>query len=544
LRLDDAARVFRAALEVAPSNPDLWIRLGEVGVTQYTSGSRAQAEECFRKALALRADADGFRNLAHVLGLDGKHGDALDALRAAFDLQPDAPTVRSSLLVEMQRVCDWSRFDELSATVLDTASRDATGEPVFPFNLVSLASTPAQQLACARRFARSISDGVSRARAAFRFDRPDASRLRIGYLSSEFHEHATAYLAAELFELHDRSRYEVFAYSYGPDERSAMRQRLRAAFEHFVDIRALASEDAAAAIHADAIDILVDLKGFTLHARPDISALRPAPVQVSFLGYPGSMGADYIDYLVGDRFVVPEALERDYSEALVLMPGSYQVNDRRRPAGKAPGRAEVGLPSDAFIFCCFNQTYKILPPTFACWMRMLSAVPGSVLWLLDWNPWATANLRSAAQKHGVDGTRLVFGPMLSQEAHLGRIQAADLFLDTFPYTAHTTGSDALWAGLPLLTRCGETFASRVAGGLLHAVGLPELVTETEEAYESLGIALARQPERLSLLRTRLQRNRDACALFDTPRFVRHLQSAYDAMWRNYRAGGKPRRIEA
>jgi protein O-GlcNAc transferase len=545
LKLDEAARVFRAALEVVPSNPELWIRLGEIGVAQFTNISLAQAEECFRKALELRVDADSYRNLAHVLGLADKHGEALDALRAAFELQPKAPAVQSSLLVEKQRVCDWSRFEELSAAVVDAASADGTGEPIFPFNLVSIVSSPAQQLACARRYAHTISEELSRARkrAAFRFDRPNASRLRIGYLSSEFHEHATAYLAAELFELHDRGRYEVFAYSYGPDEGSAMRQRLRTTIEHFVDVRTISSEAAAAAIHADAVDILVDLKGFTLHARPDISALRPAPVQVSFLGYPGTMGADYIDYLVGDRFVVPAAQERNYSEALVLMPGSYQVNDRQRPVGQAPGRAELGLPRDGFVFCCFNQTYKILPSVFACWMRMLRAVPGSVLWLLDWNPWATANLRSEASKHGVEGARLIFGSMLPQAAHLARIGAADLFVDTFPYTAHTTGSDALWAGLPLLTRSGDTFASRVAGGLLHAVGLPELVTESEQAFELLGIQLAREPERLSQLRARLQRARDTCALFDTPRFVRHLESAYDVMWLIHRACGAPRRIE-
>jgi len=544
-RLEEAAAAFRAALKGASSNPDLWIRLGEVRAAQHTGESLAEAEACFRKALALRSEADTFRNLAHVLALAGKHGDALEALRAAFELQPDEPAVRSSLLVEMQRVCDWSRFDELSAAVAESASRDGTGQPVFPFNLISIPSSPAQQLACARRYARSITAGLSgaRARAAFCFDRPDAARLRVGYLSSEFHEHATAYLAAELFELHDRSRFEVFAYSYGPEERSAMRGRLRSAIERFVDIRTLSSEAAAAAIYADAIDILVDLKGFTLHSRPEIAALRPAPVQVSFLGYPGSMGADYIDYLVGDHFIVPPAMEGHYSEALVLMPDSYQVNDRQRRVGKTPGRAELGLPPRGFVFCCFNQTYKILPPVFASWMRMLRAVPGSVLWLLDWNPWATANLRAGARKHGIDAARLVFGPMLPQEAHLGRIAAADLFLDTFPCAAHTTASDALWAGLPLLTRVGETFASRVAGSLLHAAGLPELVTDTPEAYEAEGLRLANDPAALAQLRARLQRSRSASALFDSPRSVRHLESAYDAMWRNYRAGGRPRRIE-
>jgi protein O-GlcNAc transferase len=545
MRLKEAADTFRLALRHAPDNPHLWMRLGDTCIVRLTGNSLREAAECFRKAIELRPDlAAAHFALGYVHRLEGRHDDALHSYEEALRLQPDSIAFAAGVLAEMQQLCDWSRLDELCAL----QRRSAVGQqdqPLHPFGLLSIPSTPMEQLACAKNFSRSLAGAMAgeRERLGFRFDRTPKGRLRIGYLSAEFHAHATAYLAAELFELHDRGRFEVLAYSYGPDDGSLIRARLQRGFDRFVDLHPLSHADAAAAIHADGVHILVDLKGYTIHARPEIMALRPAPVQVNYLGYPGTMGAEFIDYIVGDRFVTPAAQAGQFSENPVIMPDCYQVNDRRRPLAATPQRRDLGLPDGAFVFCCFNQTYKILPDVFAAWMRMLAGVSGSVLWLLEWNPWAVQNLRREAAGRGVDPSRLIFAPSLPLAEHLGRLAAADLFLDTLPYNAHTSASDALWAGLPLLTCTGGTFASRVAQSLLTAVGLPELVTHSLADYEALGLRLARSPGELAVLRNRLAGNRKAAPLFDTPRFVRNIEAAYETMWRTHVAGGAPRPIE-
>jgi predicted O-linked N-acetylglucosamine transferase (SPINDLY family) len=319
-----------------------------------------------------------------------------------------------------------------------------------------------------------------------------------------------------------------------------MRRRLSRAFDRFVDLAGLSHAGAAQAIHADAVDILVDLKGYTQHARTEIMALRPAPVQASYLGYPGTMGAGFIDYLIADRVVIAPGSEEAYSERIVFLPGSYQVNDRKRPLAQTPSRAACGLPEEAVVFCCFNQSYKILPETFATWMRLLRAVPRSVLWLLEANPWAVRNLRREARARGVDPARLIFAPRLPLDRHLARLPLADLVLDTRPYNAHTTASDALWTGVPVVTCPGDTFASRVAASLLVAAGLPELVAATLEDYEALAVRLARAPEERAALRRHLTESRCSMPLFDTPAFTRHLERAYEEMWRKHLAGTKPR----
>lgn len=543
MRLEEAALTFRRALQHAPDNPHLWMHLGEVGFARLTRESLREAEECFRKALELQPGlANVHLNLGYIHHFEGRLDEAVRSYQAALELEPGMVAFGASLLTEMQHMCDWSRLNELCETQRRSA-HEHPEQPVQPFGLLSIPSAPMEQLACARNFARSLAGSVAsdRKRLAFGFDRAPQKRRRIGYLSADFHGHATAYLAAELFELHDRSRFEVFAYSYGPEDRSPIRTRMRRSFDRFVDVGPLSHAEAAATIHADGIEILVDLKGYTVHARPEIMALRPAPVQVNYLGYPGTMGADFIDYLVSDRFI-SAGRAGDYSEQLVLMPDSYQVNDRRRPVGATPSRPALGLPGNGFVFCCFNQPYKILPEVFAVWMRMLQAVPGSVLWLLELNPWVAPNLRREASARGVDPARLVFAPLLPLAEHLGRLPAADLFLDTLPVNAHTTASDALWAGLPLLTCTGETFASRVAGSLLAAAGIPELITGSLAEYEALGLRLARAPGELAELRRRLSRDRDTAPLFDTPRFVRHLEAAFETMWRIHCSGAAPRLI--
>jgi predicted O-linked N-acetylglucosamine transferase (SPINDLY family) len=355
-------------------------------------------------------------------------------------------------------------------------------------------------------------------------------RIRIGYASADFRNHATAHLATGLFERHDRARFEVVGYSFGRDDGSDHRRRVAGAFDRFVDVQALGAGEAARRIAADGIDILVDLMGYTQHSRPAIFAHRPARVQVSYLGYPGSLHAPFMDYVVADRTVVPPTDLEWFGEAVAWMPGSYQVNDDRQAMdGVPPTRAACGLPEDAFVFCSFNQARKLERPMFAAWMRILAATPGSVLWILAGHPRARANLRSAAASAGVDPERLVFAEVTGKAAHLSRHRLADLFLDTHTCGAHTTASDALWAGLPVLTWPGDAFAGRVSASLLKAIGLPELIVGSLEAYEETAIALAHDGERRRALRSRLEANRSTMPLFDTAGYTRHLERAFEEM---------------
>jgi predicted O-linked N-acetylglucosamine transferase (SPINDLY family) len=358
--------------------------------------------------------------------------------------------------------------------------------------------------------------------------------LRLGYVSSDFRDHATSYLLADILERHDRSSFLINAYSIGPDDHSAMRDRIRAGVDRFVDMYGIPSDTIAERIHADGVDILLDLNGYVQNLRPETLALRPAPVQVNYLGYPGTTGAPYMDFIIVDRFVVPPDQAPHFSERLAYLPDCYQPNDRaRRIAADTPSRAACALPDTGFVFCAFNQAYKITPTLFDIWMRLLAATPASVLWLLETHPEASANLRATAARAGIDPQRLVFAPRLPLPDHLARHRLADLFLDTLPVNGHTTTSDALWAGLPVLTCAGNTFVSRVAGSLLHAVGLPDLVTFSLEDYEALARDLARDTARLAALRQRLATNRDIAPLFDSARYTRNLEALYHRMWDEY-----------
>jgi predicted O-linked N-acetylglucosamine transferase (SPINDLY family) len=348
-------------------------------------------------------------------------------------------------------------------------------------------------------------------------------------VSGDFRDHATAHLTAGLFEHHDRSRFEVFGYSFGRDDGSAYRQRIAAVFDHFADVQDEPLYETARRIARDGVHVLVDLMGYTGRARPEIFAMRPAPVQVSYLGYPTTTGADFIDYFIGDRFAIPDDDRQWFTERVVRLPASYQVNDDRQPIGEeTPDRASEGLPEGAFVFCSFNRHLKIERAVFDAWMRVLRAIPGSVLWLLAGAGEHT--LREAATAQGVDANRIVFARHARKPAHLARHRLADLFLDTQHVNAHTTASDALWAGLPLLTVTGQGFSARVAASLLRAVGLPELVTETLEDFEQTAVALACSPARLAELRARLANNRTRAPLFDTARTTRDLERAYERMW--------------
>ncbi len=380
----------------------------------------------------------------------------------------------------------------------------------------------------------------SKAKALWTGERYHHDRIRIAYLSADFYGHATAFLMANLFETHDKARFEISAWSFGPAVDDEMRTRLRKSFEHFHEIGTISDADVAAMLRAQEIDIAVDLKGYTLNSRTAIFSHRAAPIQVNYLGFPGTMGADYMDYIVGDPVVTPPEHDAFYSEKIVRLPDTYQINDSTRAISeRTPTRAEAHLPESGFVFCCFNNNYKITPDVFDVWMRLLNRVEGSVLWLIEDNVAAAQNLRLEAESRGVRAQRLVFVERLPLAEHLARHRLADLFLDTLPYNAHTTASDALWAGLPVLTCMGNIFPGRVAASLLKAVGLPELITENLSDYEALALKLATVPASLAELKSRLARNRLTHPLFDTDRFRRHIEAAYVTIYEYYQRGELP-----
>ena len=453
---------------------------------------------------------------------------ALADLEQAAALNPDCPYVLGALLLVKQYGGDWHGFDDAMARI-DTGVR--AGKPVTePFVYQAISQSPADLMAC------SVIHAADRyppqaPLAALAARGPHSGKIRIGYASGELREQATAYLMAGLYECHDKSKFEIVAFDHGFDDGSAVRKRLEAAFNKVVDISRLPDRHAAERIAAEKIDILVNLNGYFGDHRMGVFAHRPAPIQVNYLGFPATLGAPYMDYILADRIVIPQTERRFYTEQVVYLPDSYQANDSNRAIAEAvPPRAACGLPADGFVFCNFNAGYKLTPQAFAAWMRILNQVPGSLLWLLDGGPHFAANLRREAQAQGVNGARLIFAPVVKLAAHLARLQQADLFLDCLPYNAHTTASDCLWAGVPLLTCKGMAFPGRVAASLLNAIGLPELVTQTMADYEKLAVTLASDPAQLAGLRQKLAANRLTTPLFDTARFTRHLEAAYEKMW--------------
>ncbi|OAI06032.1 UDP-N-acetylglucosamine-peptide N-acetylglucosaminyltransferase [Methylomonas methanica] len=437
-------------------------------------------------------------------------------------------------------LCEWERVEEWREKMRVSLAAQESNK-VSPFHLLSIPGvSAAEQRLCADLWLKDRIDAtaVERADLAFSYAASSRPKIRLGYLSCDFHEHATAFLLAELFEAHDREQFEVYAYSYGPDDGLGMRQRLCEFFDSFVDLQALSLSEAAQAIHQDNIDILIDLKGYTRGTRTEILSYRPAPIQVNYLGYPGTLGGDFCDYIITDPYLTPAASAADYSEAFAYLPDSYQPHGRHAEIGKPTKRSQHGLDEHSFVFCCFNQAYKITPDVFDIWCRLLYTVPGSVLWLLK-NSKAKGRLRNEAYQRGIAPDRLIFADDLPQVEHLGRLVLADLVLDTQPYNAHTTASDALWVGVPIVTCVGDTFASRVAGSLLHAIGLPELIAADLEGYYDLALELATHPERLSEVRQKLADNRLSTPLFDIKAYTRNLEALYQTMWQRHVAGDLP-----
>ncbi|HEV8554420.1 MAG TPA: tetratricopeptide repeat protein [Casimicrobiaceae bacterium] len=533
-RHEEALASYDRALALKPTFVEA---LNNRGAALVALQRHAEALASYDRALLLRpAFAEALQNRGAALSDLGGHETAGKALEQALKLDPDLPFAKGNLLHSRMHCCDWRTYEDESRRVI--ADVRAGKRVAEPFMFLTISDSPEDQLRCAQTWVRDQCPPT--ASTAWTGGRYRHDRIRLAYVSSDFRAHPLGYLMAALFEQHDRERFETIAVSLGADDHSAMCARLKGAFERFIDVRKHSDRDVVKLMREMEVDVAVDCNGFTTGARPGIFSLRAAPLQVNYLGYPGTTGADHIDYVIADETVIPREHQAFYTEKVVYLPDTYQVNDSgRQIAERTPTRREAGLPERGFVFCSFNNNYKISPRMFDAWMLLLRQVEGSVLWLLEGNATAQRNLRQEAAARSIDPQRLIFAPRITQEDHLARHRLADLFLDTLPYNAHTTTSDALWAGLPVLTCMGKTFPGWVAASLLRAIGLPQLITYSVDEYKSLAVRLASDPTRLEEIRQALASNRVGWPLFDTDRFRRHIEAAYLEMWERHQRGEPP-----
>jgi predicted O-linked N-acetylglucosamine transferase (SPINDLY family) len=528
-KLERAVHCYQRAIALKPDHAEAF---GNLGNTLTKQGRLDTAVQCYRKATTLKPDyADGFYNLGIALSEQGNLPAALASHQQAVRLMPDNASYLAKAVHLQLQLNDWHELATNQQRML-TLFQEGKGR-ISPFILLSMPISAVLLRQYAEHYVQNKIKTTTDLSASGHYD-PKPDRLKIGYLSCDFQNHATAYLLTELLELHDHDHFEIMIYSYGGNDDREMRRRIMAASDHFIDISLLDHQAAAKKIHGDGVHILIDLKGFTKGGRTEIVAYHPAPIQVNWLGFPGTMGAPFMDYIFTDAFVTPPGCEDHFNEQVIRLADCYQPNDRQRPIStRRATRKEYDLPQRGFVFASFNNTYKITPDIFNIWMTLLRKKPESILWLLESNRWAVGNLRRAAEARGVDGSRLIFAPKKPLAEHLARYRLADLVLDTYPVTSHTTASDALWAGCPLLTCVGETFVSRVAGSLLANTGMAELITHSLAEYAESAWQLAQDPPRLAALRAKLQNNRLTTPLFDSPRFSKNLESTYLALWKRW-----------
>jgi len=536
-RLDEALESYERALAIKPDYAEALYNRGNA-LKDLKRLDEALAS--YERALKIRPDdADALYNRGVTLTELKRLDEALASYARALQIKPDYGFLYGTRLYTKLKIGDWSDAENQFAHLAEKIERNEKAAP--PFAVMAMTDSLPLQKKAAEIWVRENYPGSPALPAIPK--RARHPRIRIGYFSADFRDHPVAILTAGLFESHDRTKFEVTAFSFGPDSNDEMRKRLIPAFDRFIDVRNQSDKEVAQLARNLGIDVAIDMGGLTQDCRTGIFAMRAAPVQINFLGYPGTMGAEFMDYLIADTTIVPKAYQCGYSEKLAYLP-SYQPNDATRLISeKRFTRAELGLPDRGFVFCCFNNNCKITPATFDGWMRILRQAEGSVLWLREDNPTAARNLRKEAEARGVNAARLIFAkrmPLLAE--HLARHRAADLFIDTLPYNAHTTASDALWAGLPVLTCMGEAFASRVAASLLNAIDLPELITTTQAEYEALAVEFAANPQRLRQIRQKLEGNRLTTPLFDTRLFTRHLEDAYAQMYERYQADLPPEHI--
>ena len=531
MRYEEAIDCFNRALALEPTYAEAALNKSHVLIKLKAYEEAALLAE---KALLKNAYLpEAWVNRGTALFELKRYEEAIDCYKKALNLNPNINFVYGDFAHSKLKICNWS---DLENSLITISTKVMASEKVInPFVLLALNDDALLHKKSSEIYVQS--KYPSNPVLGSILKRPQGQKIRVGYFSADFHNHATGYLMAELFELHNKNQFELIGLSFGPMANDEMRQRLEKSFDHFIEVGNKSDMEIAQLSRDLNIDIAIDLKGFTQDARTGIFSYRAAPIQANYLGYPGTMGADYMDYIIADRVLIPHELQSCYSEKVVYLPNSYQVNDRKRfISDRQFTRQELGLPNDGFVFCCFNNNFKILPATFAGWMRILKAVEGSVLWLFQENLWAVENLQKEAEKYGITADRLVFAKRMLLPEHLARHRQADLFLDTLPYNAHTTTSDALWSELPVLTLKGQSFASRVAASLLNVIGLPELITSTQEEYETLAIELAMNPQKIADIKLKLANNRLTTPLFDTPLFTKNLEAAYVKMMERYQAG--------
>ncbi len=534
-RRREAMIAYQRALAINPNSTESWTGMGNL-LASLKRGDEALS--AFQRALTLDPNsAIAWRALGYFAERARRFGEAFNAYDRARKINPSLKYIEGRWLHAKLHLCDWSRLDSDASHLVAEVNRDVPA--AAPFMLLCIPSTPADQLRCARKYVADRNLPVPKPLphgGRYRHD-----RINIAYLSADFRDHAVSFLLAGLFEKHDRSRFRTIAVSFGADRKSGMRARLVDAFETFLDVDDASYSEVVSLLREHEVDIAVDLMGFTHEFGASLLSERPAPIQISYLGFSGTMGADFVDYMIADRTIVPPNEKMHYAEKIVYLPDTFQANDDKRViAAGTPSRAEAGLPEKGFVFCCFNQNFKIQPDVFGVWMRLLRDIEGSVVWIQAGDPIAAQNLRAAAVHRGVAGERIIIAPSVAaHEDHLARYRLADLFLDTLPYNAHTTASDALWAGVPVVTCVGSTFAGRVAASLLNAIGLPELITTSLADYEALALQLAREPARLAAVKAKLAEHRTAYPLFDTDRFRRHLEAAYVTMYERHQRGEPP-----
>ena len=545
--LVEAIPCFQKALEIKPDYAEAYNNMGN---TLKNQGRLVEAVSAYRKALELKPDyAEAYYNLGAAFKDQGKLDETIYCFQKALELKPDYAEAYSELFHQYQRMCAWQKREDMSARLdgfTEESLENETKTPETPFASLARHTGPSRNLAVSRSWSRGIERFVSNLKGHFshEFRRSHKTGIIIGYLSNDFRNHPMAHLTLGLYGLHNREESKIFCYSYGEDDGSCYRARILQDCDKFVDLRNLNHADAARRIYEDGVDILVDLKGFTGGSRLEISAPRPAPVQVRFLGLPGTTGADFFDYIITDRVAMPEIHAQYYSENFVYMPHCYQINDHTQEiSNKDWKKSDFGLPDGSVVFCSFNQGYKIEPVMFNSWMKILHQVPEGVLWLLWTNETANENLRREAVARGIESSRLVFTEKLSKDEHLARLRLADVALDTRIVNGMITTSDALWAGVPAVTLQGGNFASRASSSMLNAIGLPELITQSLEEYESLATDLANNPDKLQEIRRKLAGNLLTGPLFDTPRFVKNLESAYKEIWKIFIAGESQRQIK-
>ena len=524
---EEAIASYNKALLLKPDYADAFNNMG--GALK-DHDKLQEAIAAYQKALSLNPDyAEAHHNMGNALTDQGKLDEAIEAYNKALVIKADFEGARVSKLFQEAHICKW---DGIAKDIERLPRLGTIKEYVAPFAMLALEDAPKRHRIRSEKYAAAKYPQKSMSTWAKPLQKPE--RLRIGYFSADFHDFPGMYLMAGLLEKHDRTKFEISAFSYGPDIDDQMRKRIVKAVDHFIDIRTADVNTVVDLARQQNIDIAVHRNGYTKNNRTELFASGLAPIQINYLGYPGTLGTDYIDYIVADPFVVPDDMRQHYSEQIMYLPNTYQPNDDKRTiSDKVITRNDMGLPDRAFVFCCFNNNYKISLSEFDIWMRLLSKVEGSVLWLLKSNKWAEQNLKQQAEAMGVSAERIIFAERLPQAEHLARHRLADLFLDTFNYNAHTTASDALWAGLPVVTKAGQGFAARVAGSLLNAVGLPELVTTTEQDYEELVLRLATNPTKLAAVKETLAANRLTQPLFNTELYTKHLENGYQQAYQCY-----------